>query len=311
MSLRIAQVHTSPARSPFLDAQAANAAWLAAALGGLGHDVDVFRAPPAARDLRAYDVVHVHGNAGLGEMSAPVVRTQYGIDPAGDLEVALSWRQAARLGRCAGVITPALDTAQVPDRASDGESLAFAFGGSDEYALSAAISIASATERPLDVIVCAGAQIAPGATARLAAAQRQGVRLVRVGPGESPAALAGAAACLALDRVPFDMAALTAMAAGVPVVALESSPAAEVIVSGESGWVCAGTEDAARAIDRLHLLRPALGRSRARLLFDAEAVAARYQSLYFELLSGGLAAFRHPEEPEPEGRTLPEAVAVA
>jgi glycosyltransferase involved in cell wall biosynthesis len=91
------------------------------------------------------------------------------------------------------------------------------------------------------------------------------------------------------------MAALTAMATGVPVVTFEGFPASEIVVHGESGYVVQTVEEASRAVERLGLLRPELGRSRARIAFDAATAAVQHEALYNQLASGNRPAFRHPE----------------
>ena len=298
MGLRIAQVHRPTSANPYLSSHAANARWLPDALRELGHDVEVIDPSAACHDA-AYDIVHLH-DPGDAELSAPAgrqVRTLYCPSTRGSArrDVALSWRQARDAGHVAAVVAPALPAAELPGPGDRDDTLAFAFDGEDEAALAQAMQVATSCERGLRVLVSEPSRLSPACRAALDAHVRQGIRLDDLSADEFPEALRTSAAYLALTDTPFDMASLVAMACGTPVLTLDRHPAAEVIVHGESGWVCSSPRELSAAVDRLPLLDPGLGLSRARLLFESEAVARRYQELYSELVRGRGREFKHPE----------------
>lgn len=313
MSLRIAQVHSPSARNPFLSAAAANQAWLTPALRRLGHIlVDVHPGPPTPDH---FDIVHLHESAGAPLLQGFRVQSHYSSEASLDPEVtnvALSWRQAERLGETvAAVLPPPIDTGEVPLVREPGDHLAFAFDGRHEYALGMAIAIACAAERPLAVTVDESTELTPRCADRIAEAAQNGVWVARIGPAEFPAPIATAAAYLSLDRGAFDMAALSAVACGTPVLAFEGTPATEVFVHGESGWAFKSTDEAVRVLGFLDVLEPKHGRSRARLVFHPAAIAVRHEGLYRELLDGNRPVFRHPELPPAEPVRSPEPDLVA
>jgi len=310
VSLRILHAVSSNLASPWLSAHAANVAWLPGALRDRGHDVtvriiDPATAGPATLGAEGFDVVHIHdiGDAPLPALAHQrnVLVTGYasGARAAGLPWIALSTMQERQAGVPAlAVFPPAIDTAAVPAVFDRSDALAFGFDGHDDYALGAAISIAAHAERPLDVVMPAHVVVGEACSGRLADAQSSGfVRVHRVARNEFPMPIANAAAYLALCRTPFDMGALSAMATGTPVVTFSGMPAAGVIVGGESGFVCERPEEAARVLERLDLLRPALGRSRASIVFDTAAAAMRHEALYERMLAGEIVSRFGPRVP--------------
>lgn len=305
MSLRILHLASLPVEPPFLSAHAANAAWLAPALRERGHDVTlrVVEQPAttaAAADSEGFDIVHIHDATSLErpvpQGATPVVVTRYSPeDVCQDIPwIALSYRSAERAASPpVAVIAPSLDTATMPPALEPGDELLFAFDGHDTYALSAAIAVARSSERPLAILIEDPFALTQEARDRLDEARR----FTRGIPSRAWKAddLAGAACYLSFGRNAFDMAALTAMAAGVPVLTFDGFPAAEVIVHGESGFAVRSTEEAVRALGWLDLLRPELSRGRARVLFDAEVAALRHEAIYEQLARGNRPVFRHPE----------------
>lgn len=298
MSLRILHVFspTTP-ENPFLSPAAANRVWLPDALRSLGHDVIVQEGHRAVtHDVP--DVVHLHDEAlaDAVQCRAPAVYTRYRAGATRSPFIALSYRGLSGGDRPAAIIAPAIDTALIPPDRLPGDHLAFSFDGRDEFALGAAIAVANRTERPLRVVLDESAELSEGCAAAVVAGREGGwLSVERCGHTDFPGAIANAAAYLAFSRDRFDMAALTAMACGTPVVALEGSPASELIVHGESGFVCRTVDEAYRALEHLDLLRPALGRSRARVAFDAQAAAMHHVALYERIAAGLTPVFQHPE----------------
>ena len=306
MSLRILHV-SSPAahENPFLSPAAANRAWLPDALRRLGHDVIVQEGHRATADTADVDVVHFHDDslADAARGARATVYTRYRPGATGRPFIALSYRGLGRDDQPAAIIAPAMDTAAVPAERDPGDHLAFSFDGRDEFALGAAIAVATRAERPLVIVLDDSVELSESCAAAIAAGRDGGwLTVERYGRDAFPAAIAAAAAYLAFSRERFDMAALTALASGTPVVALEGSPASEIIVHGESGLLCRSAAEAYRAVEHLDLVRPALGRSRARVVFDAGAAAMHHAALYERLAAGVTPVFRHPELADVEQR---------
>jgi len=288
MALRIAHVADLRNRNPFLSAVAANAAWLVPALRDLGHEVDLIEAHrlPAAAAQR-YDVVHLHGVVpGPRPQADLTLATRYDDEAPPARFIALTYRQHQSDGlRAIAVIPPAVDMSLIPADRDPGDHLAFSFDGRDEYALGAAIAVATRQERPLVVVLGPDAQLSESCGAALRIGEQGGwLRVERLQPGSFPSAIWSAAAYLSFGRRGFDMAAVTALACGTPVVVFEGSPIAELVVHGESGWICPSPSAAAQSLEHLDLLSPALARARARVIFDAEAAAFRHAQLYRQLL---------------------------
>ena len=94
----------------------------------------------------------------------------------------------------------------------------------------------------------------------------------------------------------FGLAALEAMACGVPVVASRVGGLPEVIVDGTTGFVSDPSDAGAMAERAIELLRDAprreaMGRAAAedvRARFSADAVVPRYEAFYQEVLTRGL-----------------------
>jgi N-acetyl-alpha-D-glucosaminyl L-malate synthase BshA len=91
----------------------------------------------------------------------------------------------------------------------------------------------------------------------------------------------------------FGLAALEAMACGVPVVASRVGGLPEVIVDGTTGFVCDPSDASAMAARALELIRDparreAMGQAAAddvRARFSADAVVPRYEAFYEEVLA--------------------------
>jgi L-malate glycosyltransferase len=97
----------------------------------------------------------------------------------------------------------------------------------------------------------------------------------------------------------FGLAALEAMACGVPVVASRVGGMPEVIVDGKTGFVCDPSDAGVMAERAIELLldasrREAMAREAAadvRARFSADAVVPRYEAFYEEVLTRGLSPF--------------------
>ncbi|GBD24561.1 hypothetical protein HRbin29_02242 [bacterium HR29] len=288
MALRIAHVADLRSRNPFLSAVAANTAWLVPALRELGHEVELIEAQRLPAFVgRSYDVLHLHGVIpGPRPRADLTLATRYDEEAPPSRFIALTYRQHQSDGlRAIAVIPPAVDMSLIPADRDQGDHLAFSFDGRDEYALGAAIAVATRQERRLVVVLGPEAQLSESCGAAIRIGEQGGwLRVERLGPSSFPSAIWSAAAYLSFGRRGFDMAAVTALACGTPVIAFEGTPIAELVVHGESGWVCPSAQSAAQSLEHLDLLSPALARARARVVFDAEAAAFRHAQLYRQLL---------------------------
>ena len=82
---------------------------------------------------------------------------------------------------------------------------------------------------------------------------------------------------------PFGLVMIEAMATGTPVIAFPGGSVAEIVKDGESGWTCAGVEDAVRRIEQARKLDPAAVRSYAEKKFSSARMVNDYLALYREL----------------------------
>lgn len=305
MSLHILHVTTPNQSSPYLSGLAANNAWLPEALRARGHEVTVRVAGNAADAALAarhegFDVIHIHSEdtpaRSFPQPGTPVVETRYGTQAGpGATWIALSSKDAGVEDMPpAAVITPAFNTAAAPATREHGDELVAVLSGRDGYALSAAIAVARHTERPLTLLLPEGATLTAESRREIERAAKF-VRIAEVGVEWSPGPFQDAACYLAFERSIFDMGALTALAAGLPVVTFDGFPACELIVHGESGYAVRSVEDACRAVESLGLLDSSLARSRAQVLFDADTAAMLHEQLYEQLVRGDRPVFHHPE----------------
>jgi len=292
MKPRILHLYEPAPESPFLSAQAAANHWLAPALRALDHEVVArplpLETPETLQELsRHFDVVHVFGAHPGAEFAVPAVQTVWRHEAARLPLVAHSWSQAKRNpAPPAAVVPPAIPTAEVEPAPARGDHLVTVAQPGDEEAVARAAEVARAVERELVVLASPG----------VAVPESRLVRTVDATTPEAPRELATAAACVSFTTRPAEVAAVTAMACGVPVLTLEGSAAAELIVSGECGYAGYSVEDVARWAERLDLFSPRLGRLRARTLFDVQSAARQLADLYASLARGERPRFRHPEE---------------
>lgn len=132
----------------------------------------------------------------------------------------------------------------------------------------------------------------------LALADRLGVRerVLVMGNQEQVVPLLSLADLFLLpsEQESFGLAALEAMACGVPVVASRTGGLPEVVVEGETGFLCPVGDVAGMARRALQILRePGLqarfreaGVERVRSLFCASRVVPQYEALYREVAEG-------------------------
>jgi glycosyltransferase involved in cell wall biosynthesis len=104
--------------------------------------------------------------------------------------------------------------------------------------------------------------------------------------------LLAAARCLLFPirwAEPFGIVMAEALACGTPVVALRRGSVPEVVVHGETGFVCDGQADLVEALQATGELSPERCRADAAERFDVETMAGRYEDLYRAVVGNGYA----------------------
>jgi glycosyltransferase involved in cell wall biosynthesis len=109
------------------------------------------------------------------------------------------------------------------------------------------------------------------------------------------------ARCLLLPvcwEEPFGMVLLEAMTTGTPVVALSRGAIPEVVVHGQTGYVCDTPDQLPDALQQVSTLDPAVSINHVRENFSAEAMARRYEAVYHRwAATGSSARARHTLSP--------------
>lgn len=85
---------------------------------------------------------------------------------------------------------------------------------------------------------------------------------------------------------PFGLVMTESLACGTPVVALRRGSVAEVIVDGESGFVCDDLDEMVAAVGSLHEIDPEACRDRVLERFDDSVMVERYEAVYRAIAAG-------------------------
>lgn len=106
-----------------------------------------------------------------------------------------------------------------------------------------------------------------------------------VGPAERDALLAQAYAVLHLNTIPerFGLVMAEAMAAGVPVIAMDLGSCREVVKDEETGYLVNNVDEAVAAVHRTHRIDRAKCRRRVEEHFTIDCMAAGYEKVYEEI----------------------------
>ena len=106
-----------------------------------------------------------------------------------------------------------------------------------------------------------------------------------VGPVERQRLLEGAQVVLHLNLLPerFGLVMAEAMAAGVPVIALDRGSCREVIEDGVTGYLVDDVEGACRAVDKISSISRKACRERVEKKFSLEVMAENYEKIYSEI----------------------------
>jgi glycosyltransferase involved in cell wall biosynthesis len=99
---------------------------------------------------------------------------------------------------------------------------------------------------------------------------------------EKDSLLGGALACVCpvVFPEPFGLAMVEAMATGTPVVGLRAGSIPEVIVDGETGFVCDSVTEMVEAVGKVRQLDRRASRERVKRLFSATNMADGYEHAY-------------------------------
>jgi glycosyltransferase involved in cell wall biosynthesis len=243
--------------------------------------------------------------------------------------VATSWdqRQALPSSDWRATIHGAVDLRRFSFRSEPGDYLVYVGRIGPEKRLDWAIDLAREAGRRL---VIAG-WVAPEDQAYfdhvLAPRIRRGPHvedLAEIDDWEKDALLGGAYAFLypAADPGASGLPLLEAMATGTPVVALEASPADELVRDGMTGFVCHSLGDMLAALDEVGELDRKASRTHVARRFSPAAMARAYEQVYARLVDaspgGGQPGVRRPSElgaplvlAEPDSLTLAGAAAPA
>jgi glycosyltransferase involved in cell wall biosynthesis len=102
--------------------------------------------------------------------------------------------------------------------------------------------------------------------------------------------LIAAARCLLFPirwEEPFGLVMIEAMVTGTPVVALRAGSVGEVVVDGETGFVCDEPTDLAAAVAAIGDIDPNACRSHVQRFFSLERMVAGYEEVYASVLTDG------------------------
>jgi glycosyltransferase involved in cell wall biosynthesis len=85
---------------------------------------------------------------------------------------------------------------------------------------------------------------------------------------------------------PFGLVMVESMACGTPVVATGFGAAPEIVVDGETGYVCSTVDELVAAVGRAGELSPARCREHVATRFGAEAMTTGYERLFARVFAG-------------------------
>jgi glycosyltransferase involved in cell wall biosynthesis len=84
---------------------------------------------------------------------------------------------------------------------------------------------------------------------------------------------------------PFGLVMIEAMACGTPVIALRRGAAAEVILDGETGYLCTDEDEMVAAVGKLGAIEPQRCREHMAQNFSIDHMAAGYEAAYAQALA--------------------------
>ncbi len=259
----------------------------------LHNHMDFLAYPVARAETRAPTVSTMHGRLDLPEWQ-PLYRHFADVSL---VSISDAQRRPMPWANWAATVHHGIDLSEFTFQPKSGDYLAFLGRICPEKGLDTAIRVARRAGLPLKV-----AARLPLDQPNNPEAQRDwryfrevvepllhgpGVEYVgEVGGIERSAFLGGAAALLFPIRwpEPFGLVMPEALACGTPVIATPCGSVPEVITDGVTGFIAAGEEGMARAIDHLHEIDRARCRAEAETRFSPAAMADGYERVYLDLL---------------------------
>lgn len=85
---------------------------------------------------------------------------------------------------------------------------------------------------------------------------------------------------------PFGLVMIESLACGTPVIAMRGGSVEEILVDGETGFICGSLEEMIEAVSKVEQIDRRACRQRVESRFSAEAMAANYEAVFQQLLSG-------------------------
>jgi glycosyltransferase involved in cell wall biosynthesis len=267
--------------------------------------VEIVHTASAYASVRDFDLIHDHTLAGLASAvlsPVPVVHTMHGpitpsfarlyetVSPPVNL-VAISRHQQSTLppGLQSEVIYNGICLDKVPFSSVHGTYLLFVGRMSPEKGILDAIEIARRAERPLLVV----AKVNESAERdyfddQVAPALRSMPADVLFEPPEARKQSAYRDALATLFPIrwpePFGLVMLESMATGTPVVAFCDGAVPEVLVDGETGFICSDAAEAAEAVNAVPRLDRTCLREHVASRFDTDTAIMRHEELFRRVL---------------------------
>jgi glycosyltransferase involved in cell wall biosynthesis len=286
----------------------------------LVHAMEVRRAITRLAHRDGLDIVHDHtmaaglnasSNGSLGVKTVSTVHTTIDVDmhryySAADRDlslVAISHRQRMLAPdlNWVGTVHHGIRVTDWPFRSAKDDYALFLGRFCPEKAPHLALEAAHSADIPL---VLAGAFVEPSDRPYFEQQVRPLLTDVDkvIGPvgGLAKRELIAAARCLLFPirwEEPFGLVMIEAMVTGTPVVALRAGSVTEVVVDGETGYVCDEPSDLGAAVEAIGDIDPNACRSHVQEFFGFERMLAGYEEVYASVL----------ESEPPVGNAFPQA----
>jgi glycosyltransferase involved in cell wall biosynthesis len=269
---------------------------------------DLYHAASAFLRAADFDVIHDHSSVGpwLGSLTAavPVVHTLHGpwtpwvrrqfalLHGRIDL-VAISQSQADqnRAVRYAGVVPNGINLDAYPLRRDKEDYLLFVGRSNADKAPELAVEVAHRVGRRLVMIVKRTEPHEQEHWRRAVEPRLDGSEEIHTEVShEVKVDLMGRAKALVFPiqwPEPFGLVMTEAMACGTPVIVTPSGAAPEVVVDGETGWLCPDINEMVAAVDRLDGISPDACRARVAENFSVQSMTHGYERI-FQRVAGSI-----------------------
>lgn len=246
------------------------------------HNHTDYLAYPFTRQWRTPTVTTLHGRLDIPEL--PLIYRRY---PEVRL-ISISDSQRAPLApfrpRWVGRVYNATDCEMLRPAATHGRYLAFLGRVSSEKRPDLAVEVARRTGIPLKIAAKVDAVDRSWHETHLAPLLDDPLVefIGEVDDAGKAELLAGALALVFPSSwpEPFGLAMIEAMACGTPVVALRYGAAEEVVIDGETGFVCDSVDEMVDAVNHIDAIDRAACRDCAERRFSAPVMGAGYEAVY-------------------------------